>query len=741
MKQKLLSAAISLVVLIVGSPPVKADTLTVSISAATDFYMNASVGQVISAQTNLTAGDPMLWLYLGANLILSADDNGQNLNGNNLNSTFSYTVPTGGGGNYRLRAAQYANESGASMSARYSLFISAPGAITSSSSDTTGPAVTGISITSSAGSDGTYTAGDVIAATVTWSENAIVAGIPRIPIQGLTSKFFTFASGSGTTSLVFNYTVVSGDADADGISINANTLELNGGTIRDAAANNATLTHSAVTASSTHKIDTSAPTHSSSAVNSAGTTVTMTYNEGLSSTTAPTSSFAVIAGGTSVAVSSVSISGSTVVLNLATTIRIAQSVTVAYTDPTAGNDASAVQDIGGNDASTLSATSVTNNSTVKQTQAALTLTTGSTSFGTNFRLVTSGGSGTGSVSYSTSSGSCSIINTDSLTATSAGSCVVVATKAADATFASAFDTQTITVNRATRSMTIALSPSSSSITYGRTVPLSATISAGSADGSLTYSAGSSTGCSIASLTSVTAILGGGTCSITATLSRGTNYETATATLTLTVNRATQNPLSIGQYTAFPTISSYPINVYGGSGTGSVTRTLVGAGSAGCTITSGMFLNASRAGTCDVQVVKAGDTNFLDQIVTSTVYWVTWSDAYATRVASPPTEIVLNHQTSITKYSFDTLTVTSYADNAGAPITSAAKGQVIRVVGQGFLSTDLTTQVTFTSVEIAIPSLITSTYMTVTVPTDAVTGIVAVDSLKGTAYGPSLTITG
>jgi hypothetical protein len=155
----------------------------------------------------------------------------------------------------------------------------------------------------------------------------------------------------------------------------------------------------------------------------------------------------------------------------------------------------------------------------------------------------------------------------------------------------------------------------------------------------------------------------------------------------------------------------------------------------------MFLNASRAGTCDVQVVKAGDTNFLDQIVTSTVYWVTWSDAYATRVASPPTEIVLNHQTSITKYSFDTLTVTSYADNVGAPITSAAKGQVIRVVGQGFLSTDLTTQVTFTSVEIAIPSLITSTYMTVTVPTDAVTGIVAVDSLKGTAYGPSLTITG
>ncbi len=67
MKQKLLLAAISLVVLIVASPPVKADTLTVNISAATDFYMNASVGQVISAQTNLTAGGSYVVALSGLN--------------------------------------------------------------------------------------------------------------------------------------------------------------------------------------------------------------------------------------------------------------------------------------------------------------------------------------------------------------------------------------------------------------------------------------------------------------------------------------------------------------------------------------------------------------------------------------------------------------------------------------------------------------------------------------------------
>jgi len=60
-------------------------------------------------------------------------------------------------------------------------------------------------------------------------------------------------------------------------------------------------------------------------------------------------------------VSSASVSGSTVVLTLASAVGAGQSVTVAYADPTAGNDASAVQDSAGNDAASLSATAVTNN--------------------------------------------------------------------------------------------------------------------------------------------------------------------------------------------------------------------------------------------------------------------------------------------------------------------------------------------------------------------------------------------
>jgi len=59
-------------------------------------------------------------------------------------------------------------------------------------------------------------------------------------------------------------------------------------------------------------------------------------------------------------VSSVAVSGSTVVLTLSSAVGAGQSVSVAYTDPTGSNDTNALQDAAGNDAATLAATSVTN---------------------------------------------------------------------------------------------------------------------------------------------------------------------------------------------------------------------------------------------------------------------------------------------------------------------------------------------------------------------------------------------
>ncbi|WP_083824665.1 SwmB domain-containing protein [Thiorhodospira sibirica] len=54
-------------------------------------------------------------------------------------------------------------------------------------------------------------------------------------------------------------------------------------------------------------------------------------------------------------VDSVSVIGSTVVLTLGTPIPYGESVAVSYTDPTAGDDPNATQDLAGNDAATFQA--------------------------------------------------------------------------------------------------------------------------------------------------------------------------------------------------------------------------------------------------------------------------------------------------------------------------------------------------------------------------------------------------
>jgi hypothetical protein len=79
---------------------------------------------------------------------------------------------------------------------------------------------------------------------VLWSESIIITGSPRIAITvGGTSTYATYyAAGSTATNSIFRYNVSNGHLDNDGISAAA-TIDLNGGTIRDAATNDAVLTY------------------------------------------------------------------------------------------------------------------------------------------------------------------------------------------------------------------------------------------------------------------------------------------------------------------------------------------------------------------------------------------------------------------------------------------------------------------------------------------------------------------
>jgi predicted outer membrane repeat protein len=106
--------------------------------------------------------------------------------------------------------------------------------------DTTGPAVTNVSSTTA---DGAYGAGSVIAVTVTFNEAVVVTGTPQLTLEtGTVDRNAGYVSGSSTDTLVFNYTVQAGDTSGDLDYLSSGALDLNGGTLRDAAANDAVLT-------------------------------------------------------------------------------------------------------------------------------------------------------------------------------------------------------------------------------------------------------------------------------------------------------------------------------------------------------------------------------------------------------------------------------------------------------------------------------------------------------------------
>ena len=114
-----------------------------------------------------------------------------------------------------------------------------------------------------------------------------------------------------------------------------------------------------------------APVFQSAKTNVDGTKVILTYNETLSSTTAATSAFAVVVNSSAATINAAARGSatSTIELTLSAAITEGQTVTVAYTDPSGSDDANAIQGVGGIDAASFTATSVT------VTLAEVTLTT------------------------------------------------------------------------------------------------------------------------------------------------------------------------------------------------------------------------------------------------------------------------------------------------------------------------------------------------------------------------------
>ena len=244
--------------------------------------------------------------------------------------------------------------------------------VTNETPDTTPPEVESLAVSSNPGSDQTYAAGDEIEVMVTFSETVKVTGTPRLTLRvGNRNRTAGYESGTDTEALVFAYEVADGDEDTNGVSVRANQLRLNGGTIKDEAENAAELDHEALATPAGHQVDGVRPAFVSAAVD--GSSLTLTYGEGLDGGSRPASGdFTVTVDGAGRTVSGVDVDGSAVTLTINPAVEHGDTgIRVSYTVPT-GVGANPIQDEVGNDARGLSNQSVTNTTGAPNTDPEIT---------------------------------------------------------------------------------------------------------------------------------------------------------------------------------------------------------------------------------------------------------------------------------------------------------------------------------------------------------------------------------
>ncbi|WP_268036956.1 Ig-like domain-containing protein, partial [Algoriphagus sp. PAP.12] len=103
------------------------------------------------------------------------------------------------------------------------------------------PSISSVSVPA----NGTYIAGMNLNFIVNFSEAVTISGSPELTLViGGNIRAASYVSGSGSTALLFRYTVAPGDLDTDGIELTE--LYLNGGTIQNSSGVNANITLNSV---------------------------------------------------------------------------------------------------------------------------------------------------------------------------------------------------------------------------------------------------------------------------------------------------------------------------------------------------------------------------------------------------------------------------------------------------------------------------------------------------------------
>ena len=230
------------------------------------------------------------------------------------------------------------------------------------------------------------------------------------------------------------------------------------------------------------------------------------------------------------------------------------------------------------------------------------------------QLGTTGGSGTGAVTFSVGASTACSVSGDLLTMTSGtGSCDVTATKAADSNYG-AVSSAPISITPVKATATITLGALSHTYDGNPKNATATTSPAGLSTVTVTYDGGA------------TLPVGAGSYAVQATLANG-DYTATPATGTLVIAKANQPALTVTGPTA-GTYGSAPVQYGTGGGSGTGTVTFSAGASTACAVTSaGSLTMTSGTGSCAISATKAEDGNFL--AVTSASYPIAVNKATAT----------------------------------------------------------------------------------------------------------------
>jgi hypothetical protein len=245
--------------------------------------------------------------------------------------------------------------------------------------------------------------------------------------------------------------------------------------------------------------------------------------------------------------------------------------------------------------------SATTTATITLNKAVQTASLGSAEllFGKTLTLDATTGVGSGDVTYSVDNAMACDVKADKVTAlTGSGRCVITLTKAADANYAAVKTTATITLKKATQSVTIG----NAELMFGKTLTLDSTTGIGT--GAVKYSTTSKASCSLKDA-EVTALTGTGSCEITLTKAADSNYEAASAIATILLTKQAQT-LSVpdAQLTYGSLIKLKPLS---GNGVGAISYT--SDNTHVCSIKSNEVTALTGTGSCVITVSKAADSNY------------------------------------------------------------------------------------------------------------------------------------